>query len=73
MTYGQIFEKAASIIGREHIEDYRPAVYEGRLNGMFDFPKPTVIPDAIIIWLKNGDRVVYRVADEKGEAYNAGG
>lgn len=28
MIYRDIYEKAASIIGRENIEDYRPAVYE---------------------------------------------
>lgn len=66
MTYGEIFERAASIIGRENVDDYRPAVYEGRMNGMFDFPHNTCVPNAIMIWLKNGDRIVYR-AVEKGE------
>ena len=65
MTYGEIFERAARIIGRENISDYRPAMYEGRLNGMFDFPKCTGVPNAIMIWLKNGDRVVYRVVEDE--------
>ena len=65
MTYGEIFERAVSIIGRENVNDYRPAVYEGRLNGMFDFPYNTDIPNAIMIWLKNGDRIVYRAVEPK--------
>ena len=65
MTYHDIFERAACLIGRENISDYRPAVYEGRLNGMFDFPSPNCIPNAIMIWLNNGDRLVYRVVDKE--------
>ena len=65
MTYEEIYEKAISIIGRENVSDYRPAMYEGRLNGMFDFPKPTSVPNAIMIWLKNGDRIVYRAVEPK--------
>ena len=65
MTYGDIYEKAVSIIGRENISDYRPAVYEGRLNGMFDFPRAVCIPNAIMIWLKNGDRIVYKAVEPK--------
>ena len=67
MTYGDIFEKAVSIIGLENVNDYRPAVYEGRLNGMFDFPHATCVPNTIMIWLKNGDRIVYRAAEPKEE------
>ncbi len=66
MTYGEIYEKAVKIIGRENVSDYRPAVYEGRLNGMFDFPRKTCIPNAIMIWLKNGDRMVYRAVEPEG-------
>lgn len=65
MTYHDIFERAASIIGRENISDYRPAVYEGRLNGMFDFPRTVYVPNAIMIWLKNGDRIVYRAVEKE--------
>lgn len=65
MTYGEIYEKAVRIIGHENVSDYRPAVYEGRLNGMFDFPHKTSIPNAIMIWLKNGDRMVYRAVEPK--------
>lgn len=65
MTYGEIYEKAVKVIGRENVSDYRPAVYEGGLNGMFDFPRKTYIPNTIMIWLKNGDRVVYRAAESK--------
>lgn len=66
MTYLDIFERAASIIGRENISDYRPAVYEGRLNGIFDFPRAVDAPNAIMIWLKNGDRIVYRAVEKDG-------
>lgn len=65
MTYGEIYEKAVKVIGRENVSGYRPAVYQGKLNGMFDFPQSTGIPNAIMIWLKNGDRMVYRVVEPK--------
>ena len=65
MTYDEIYEKAVKVIGRENVSDYRPAVYEGRLNGMFEFPRKTCIPNSIMIWLKNGDRIVYRVIESK--------
>lgn len=65
MTYGEIYERAVTVIGRENISDYRPAVYQGRLNGMFDFPQNTDIPNTIMIWLKNGDRMVYRAVEPK--------
>ena len=65
MTYGEIYEKAVKVIGRENVSDYRPAVYEGRLNGMFDFPCKTCIPNSIMILLKNGDRIVYRAVELK--------
>lgn len=65
MTYGEIFERAVTIIGRENVSDYRPAVYQGKLNGMFDFPQSTDVPNTIMIWLKNGDRMVYRVVEPK--------
>lgn len=65
MTYHEIFERAVSVIGRENVSDYRPAVYEGRLNGMFNFPQACSVPNAIMIWLKNGDRIVYRVVEKE--------
>lgn len=68
MTYGEIYEKAVCVIGRENIEDYRPAMYEGRLNGMFNFPHLMAIPNAIMIWLKNGDRIVYRAVEPEEDA-----
>ena len=66
MTYGEVFERAVEVIGRENVSDYRPAMYQERLNGMFDFPRVVDVPNAVVIWLKNGDRIVYR-AMEKGE------
>lgn len=65
MTYHEIFERAVGLIGRDNVSDYRPAVYEGRLNGMFNFPQACCVPDAIMIWLKNGDRIIYRVVEPK--------
>ncbi len=47
------------------MSDYRPAVYEGRLNGMFNFPQACCVPNAIMIWLKNGDRIVYRLVEKE--------
>lgn len=65
MTYGEIYEKAVSIIGCENVSDYRTVVYEGRLNGIFDFPCAVDVPNAIVIWLKNGDRIVYRAVEKE--------
>ena len=64
MTYREIFEKAVEIIGPENISDYRPADFEGRLNGMFDVPGPASIENAIVIWLINGDRILYRAKEQ---------
>ena len=64
MTYHEIFERAVSVIGRENVLNYRPAVYEGRLNGMFNFPLAGCVPNTIMIWLKNGDRLVYQAVEE---------
>ena len=66
MTYGEIYERAVGLIGLDNVSDYRPAVYEGRLNGMFDFPRAVDVPNAIMIWLKNGDRIVYRAVEKEG-------
>lgn len=65
MTYGEIYEKAVSIIGRENVSDYRPAVYEWILDGMSDFPRKACMPNAIMIWLENGDSIVYRAVEPK--------
>lgn len=67
MTYHEIFERAVGLIGRDNVSDYRPAVYEGRLNGMLYFPQARCVPDAIMIWLKNGDRIIYRAVEPKEE------
>lgn len=55
MTYRNIFERAVSLIGRENIDDYRPAVYE----------VPAPMNNAITIWLKNGDVIIYKVMEGK--------
>jgi hypothetical protein len=55
MIYRDIYEKAASIIGRENVEDYRPAVYE----------VPAPMDSAITIWLKNGDVIIYKAMEDK--------
>lgn len=55
MIYKDIYEKVASIIGRENVEDYRPAVYE----------VPAPMDNSITIWLKNGDVIIYKVKEGK--------
>lgn len=54
MTYGDIRKKAGENI-KQNIEDYRPAcgLY---VDGMDDCEQ---IPNAIICWLENGDKVIY--------------
>ena len=56
--YKDIFDRAKPIIGEENILDYRPAVME--------FAEDTfitgqhLIRDTIMIWLKNGDCIMYQ-------------
>ena len=54
MTYGDIRKKAGENIN-QNIVDYRPAcgLY---VEGMDDCEQ---IPNAIVCWLENGDKVIY--------------
>lgn len=55
MTYPELYKKAIKKLNlkQEDIEDYRPAaeLYIEHITG--------TIPDAIIIWLKSGEQIVY--------------
>lgn len=67
MDYREIYEKAAALIGKENISDYRPVMIEEELHGddetmaYFDL---ICIPNTVSIWLKNGDVIWYRVRSE---------
>jgi phosphohistidine swiveling domain-containing protein len=58
MTYEDIYKKAKVIVGEENIVDCRPAVI-----GDEDQVVYAVAHNAITIWLKNGDVIIYRVRD----------
>lgn len=51
-TYADIFEQALKIIPEDTISDYRPAHFED--NGLY-----FRIYNAVRIWLKNGDQIIY--------------
>lgn len=55
MTYKEIYEKAAALIGKKNISDYRPAMIEEELHGddetMAHFNR-ICIPNTVSIWLK---------------------
>jgi hypothetical protein len=55
MTYSELYKRAIKKLNlkQEDIEDYRPAaeLYIDQITG--------TIPDAIIIWLKSGEQIVY--------------
>jgi hypothetical protein len=52
MTYGDIYRdfKSVTNISSELIDDYRPCME------MYGVP---FIADAIVVWLKNGDKIIY--------------
>lgn len=53
MTYKEIYEEFCNKFPNAEIEDYRPAV-------SMHIPQLTSgIPNAIIVWLKDGSKVVY--------------
>ena len=58
MTYEEIYNKAKTVIPEENIVDYRPAVI-----GDTDQVIYAVAHNAITIWLKNGDVIIYRDCD----------
>lgn len=62
MTYGDIRKKAGEVI-EPNIEDYRPAcgLY---VDGMDDCEQ---IPNAIVCWLENGDKVIYIVKENEND------
>ena len=52
MTYGDIYKEFKNVTNTPEvmIDDYRPCVE------MYDVPN---IPNAIVIWLKNGAKIIY--------------
>lgn len=54
MTYGEIYDQFISTtnINASLLSDYRPCC------SLFDVPD---IPNAIIIWLKTGEKIIYIV------------
>ena len=62
MTYGEIYKKALETIPQELISDYRPENYsEG-----FRLDNAEYI-NSILIWLKNGDEIIYTVKEPPKE------
>lgn len=55
MTYSELYERAIKKLNlkQEDIEDYGPA------SGLYIKQVTGIIPDAIIIWLKSGEQIVY--------------
>ena len=55
MTYAELYKKAIATLNlnQSDIEDYRPAceLFVEQLNG--------TIPNAIIIWLKTGEKIIF--------------
>ena len=48
MTYEAIYKKACEVIGKENIDDYRPAVFEAKPDTMLDGLERCV-PNTIMI------------------------
>lgn len=59
MTYGKVYEEFCNKFPNAEVNDYRPAapLYVDELN--------TSIPNAIIVWLKDGSKIIY-VSEVKG-------
>ena len=59
MTYGEIYEEFCSKFPNAEVNDYRPAV-------PMHIPQlMRGIPNAIIVWLKDGSEVIY-IAESEG-------
>ena len=63
MKYGEILERAKETIRAESIADYRPAVMSLEPDTFLDGVE-VCVPNTIMVWLKNGDSLWYRVKDE---------
>ena len=58
MTYGDIYEQFSKKFSKAKVSDFRPAL------PMFLPQLSKGIPNAIIIWLKDGTKVVYMAESE---------
>lgn len=59
MTYGDIYNEFCKKFPNAGAEDYRPAC------GMYIPQLSWSIPNAIIVWLKDGSRVIYIAKSEE--------
>lgn len=62
MTYGEIYKKALETIPQGLISDYRPENYSKG----FRLVDAEYI-NSIVIWLKNGDEIIYTVKEPPKE------
>ena len=53
-----ILERAKKVIGEKNISDWRPTVI-----GNYDEVVYALVPNAITIWLNNGDVLIYKYID----------
>jgi len=53
MTYGDIYNEFCKKFSNAEVEDYRPAVE------MYIPQLVRGIPNAIIVWLKDGSKIIY--------------
>ena len=60
MTYGEIYKEFCNKFPNAEIEDYRPA------DPIFIPQLARGIPNAIIVWMKDGSKVIY-IADSAKE------
>ena len=62
MTYGEMYRKALETIPQEMVSDYRPANYSSGFQLMC-----SEYCNSILIWLKNGDEIIYTVKEPPKE------
>ena len=60
MTYGEMYKKALETIPQEMVSDFRPANYSSGFKLMC-----SDYCNSILIWLKNGDEIIYTVKGQK--------
>lgn len=58
-TYGDIFKEFCDKFPNAEVEDYRPAV------GLYVQQLLECIPNAIVVWLKDGTKIIY-ISEKEG-------